>query len=56
MNKVKVVNKETKVEKLVNKNIAGDFLATGEWEVLKEDEPKTRTSKTSSELTTLPNE
>lgn len=37
MEKVKVQNKKTKVIKYVNKNIATDYLATKEWELVKEE-------------------
>lgn len=36
MEKVKVQNKKTKVIKYVNKNIATDYLATKEWELVNE--------------------
>lgn len=37
MDKVKVVNKKTKVVKEVEKSIASDYIGTGEWDLLKKE-------------------
>jgi hypothetical protein len=40
MEKVKVINKKTKVTKIVEKKFASDYLGTKEWELAKEENKK----------------
>lgn len=40
MEKVKLVNKKTKIVKEINKIFASDYLGTKEWEIAKKEERK----------------
>lgn len=37
MEKIKLINKKTKVVKLIDKNISSDYLTTKEWQILKDE-------------------
>lgn len=45
---VKVINKKNKVIKEVPENIAGDYLGTGEYDLVKEDKKETPNQKPSN--------